>query len=142
MNLFLDTSALMKLYVAEPNSSTVRRWVDEAEIVSACRIAWAEFMAAVAARVRVRPQPPTDIDARAALRRDWPSIAKVEVSQPLVERAGELATMFGLRGYDSVQLAAAERLHLGSPIPVVFGCFDQRLSAAAQSMGIALPAPD
>lgn len=47
------------------------------------------------------------IAARQALARDWPHFFVVEVTQPVVERAGEFAETFALRGYDSVQLAAA-----------------------------------
>ena len=52
----------------------------------------------------------TTINAvRRRLRNDWPDYAIVEVTQPLVEPAGDYADLFALRGYDSVQLAAARR---------------------------------
>jgi len=41
---------------------------------------------------------------------------------------------FALRGYDSVQLAAAHELHRGSDQPVTFACFDRRLQQAAALM--------
>jgi hypothetical protein len=56
----------------------------------------------------------------------------VEVSQPLVEAAGRLADAFALRGYDSVQLAAAHQLQCSVEQPVTFACFDRRLNQAAQ----------
>ena len=56
----------------------------------------------------------------------------VEVSQPLVETAGRFADVFALRGYDSVQLAAAHELHVNAEQSVLFACFDRRLNQAAQ----------
>lgn len=70
--------------------------------------------------------------ARERLRQIWPSLSLVEVSQPLVEAAGRFADGFALRGYDSVQLAAASVLQASTDEPVVFACFDRRLNQAAQ----------
>ncbi len=56
----------------------------------------------------------------------------VEVSQPLVEAPGRFADAFGLRGYDSVQLAATHLLQSAIDQPLTFACFDHRLSQAAQ----------
>ena len=41
------------------------------------------------------------------------------------------AEAFALRGYDSVQLAAAHNLHEQFALPLAFACFDRRLSQAA-----------
>jgi hypothetical protein len=57
--------------------------------------------------------------------------AIVEVSQPLVETAGRFADVFALRGYDSVQLAAAHELHVNAEQTVVFASYDRRLNQAA-----------
>jgi hypothetical protein len=40
--------------------------------------------------------------------------------------------VFALRGYDSVQLAAAHELHDKGGQPVIFACDDRRLNQAAQ----------
>jgi hypothetical protein len=49
--------------------------------------------------------------ARERLQQFWPFFCIVEVSQDLVETAGRHSNGFALRGYDSVQLAAATTLH-------------------------------
>ena len=41
----------------------------------------------------------------------------------------------GLRGYDSVQLAAAHQLHEHFALPLTFACFDRRLNQAATIAG-------
>ena len=52
MILFLDTSALVKLYVEEADSETVRGWVEEAEEVACQWIAYVEAQSALAAKQR------------------------------------------------------------------------------------------
>ena len=47
MILFCDTSALVKLYIAEPESDALKAFMLEAEAVAVCRIAWAEAHAAL-----------------------------------------------------------------------------------------------
>jgi predicted adenine nucleotide alpha hydrolase (AANH) superfamily ATPase len=51
--------------------------------------------------------------------------------------AGEYADTFALRGYDSVQLAAAYETKRISQSPVCFACFDLRLNKAAKALGLA-----
>lgn len=137
MILFLDTSALVKLYIAEADSPAVHEAVARAETVAACRIAWAEACAALARRAREVPADESAIiAAREALAQDWPHFFIVEVTQPVVERAGEFAETFALRGYDSVQLAAAYEILAVAPGEVTFSCFDNRLNKAAKVLGL------
>jgi hypothetical protein len=49
-----------------------------------------------------------------------------------------MAFTYGLRGYDSVHLAAAHFFHQHSGEPLHFACFDKRLNAAAKSLGLHL----
>jgi len=135
--LFLDTSALVKLYIVEADSPVVHASVARAETVAVCRIAWAEACAALARRAREVPADETAIiAARQALARDWPHFFVVEVTQTVVERAGEFAETFALRGYDSVQLAAACEILAVAPGGVAFSCFDNRLNKAARVLGL------
>lgn len=133
MILFCDTSALIKLLIEEPGTPEMLQASAEALAIAACRISWAEAMAAMARRQREDPLSAAAIElARERLRQIWPSFSLVEVSQPLVETAGRFADGFALRGYDSVQLAAASVLQASTAEPVVFACFDRRLNQAAQ----------
>lgn len=137
MILFCDTSALVKLYVQEEFTEAVCAAADAAEVVAVCRIAWAEAMAALARRVRESPADGDMVDRiRDRLRRDWGDYAIVEVTQSLVELAGDYADTFALRGYDSVQLAAARTLQRATGAQVQFACFDVRLQKAAAVLGL------
>lgn len=137
MILYCDTSALIKLYLQEDQSNQMLTAARTADVLAVCRITWAEAMAGFARRVREVEEDGERIEqARQRLQADWPRYAIVEVNQPLVERAGELADIFALRGYDSVQLAAALVLKTGADETVTFACFDKRLSKAALVLGL------
>ncbi|MCS5700482.1 type II toxin-antitoxin system VapC family toxin [Cyanobium sp. FGCU-52] len=133
MILYCDTSALIKLLVQEPGSDRLQRVSSEAEAIAVCRVTWAEAMAAMARRQREDPLSSSDLEqARQLLIRTWAQFLIVEISQRLVESAGRYADAFALRGYDSVQLAAAHELHRSTALPITFACSDRRLNQAAQ----------
>lgn len=141
MILFCDTSALVKLYIREDSSREMQAVAGVATAIAVCRITWAEIMAALARRARELPNDAEAIEiVRKRLRTDWPRYAVVEVTQPLVELAGEYADTFALRGYDSVQLAAARTLQDMAGEEVQFACFDARLGKAARVLGMPGPA--
>lgn len=137
MILFCDTSALVKLYIVEAGSEELKARIPEAEAVSVCRIAWAEAHAALSRRAREVPGDTIVIEqARTALAADWPHFVVMEIDQALVELAGEYADAFALRGYDSIQLAAAFQAGRIARSPVFFACFDARLNKAASLLGM------
>ncbi|MEO5834434.1 MAG: type II toxin-antitoxin system VapC family toxin, partial [Nakamurella sp.] len=83
----------------------------DADTVVAVRLAYVEVAAAVA-RAR-RSGRLSELDHRRsvqALDLLWSQIDVVEIDDPLIRRAAELAELLGLRGYDAVHCAAAERL--------------------------------
>lgn len=99
MILFCNTSAPVKLSVREAGAASA---------MALCRIAWSQAVAAMARRAGDVPADAEALDAaRQRLRKHWPHPVVVAGTQPLVEQAGEYADTFALRGYDSVQLAAA-----------------------------------
>ena len=94
-------------------------------------------MAALARRAREVEVDSNVIEqARQRLQTHWARYAIVEVNQHLVELAGEHADTFALRGYDSVQLAAACVLRSQAQDVVRFACFDKRLRKAAKVLDI------
>ena len=137
MILFCDTSALIKLYVRESFTEEMLAAAAAASQLAVCRIAWAEAMAALARRSRESPADADVIETvRHRLQSDWRDYVIMEVTQALVELAGDYADTFALRGYDSVQLASALMLSQASRAPVQFACFDRRLEKAARVLGL------
>jgi predicted nucleic acid-binding protein len=139
MILYLDTSALLKLYLAEPGSQRMQQATNDAVATVTHLITYAEMRAALAQAVRMKRLSEADRAYQAqAFEADWPALQVIAVDEPLVRRAGELAERFGLRGYDSVHLAAAERAFDGAGRPATFmlAAFDDGLRIAAEALGL------
>jgi len=137
MILFCDTSALVKLYVKEPQSKRVTEAAEASEMICVSRIAWVELHAAVARRGREVPESQPALEmVKQQFREDWPRFGVLETSQALVEMAGEFADAFALRAYDAVQLASAARLKQAVDEGLLFACFDRRLNQAAGLLGM------
>lgn len=137
MTLYLDTSAFIKLYVAEPGAERVREAVARAGALYTHLITYAEMRAALARLHRAGRE--TAVSQREHLRefeRDWLALAMILPDERMIRRAGDLAAQFGLRGYDSVHLAAAESLVVDRRHPVHFASFDEALNAAATGLGL------
>ena len=131
MILYVDASALVTLYVEEPGSEAVATGVQRAEAVVTVRVTYAEARAALA---RQRREGGLTVPApRRAVRQlddERGTYNVVDVSDPVVRRAGALADRHALRGYDTVQLAAALDVR-DAGADLEFACFDDRLARAA-----------
>jgi predicted nucleic acid-binding protein len=136
----LDTSALVKVYVEETHSASVRRWMEEATVVTTSIVAYPEAAAAFA-RKRRESEIEQEVFARvlAALDEDWANYAVVEIDE---RAAGTLAVKHGLRGFDAIHLAAALALKPETTdVSVSFCTFDGRLTEAAAAEGLAIMKP-
>lgn len=139
MRLYLDTSALVKLYVEEKGSSLIRQAVAEADTVATTIIAYVEAHAAFARRQRERTISLSDYkQITRDFKVDWRRYLVLEVTERLVERAGELAEDHHLRAYDAIHLASAGVLKERLADVVSFACWDSRLQAAARREGLDL----
>ncbi len=139
MILYLDTSALLKLYLEETGSGAVRNHVAGAAAVYTHLVTYVEMRAALARAVRMGRVSEEDLRYQVArLEDDWSALAVVDVDDALVRRAGRLAEQHGLRGYDSVHAAAAERIqeNVSGGVEFLFAAFDGALCAAVDSIGI------
>lgn len=137
MILYLDTSAFIKLYVAEPGAERVREYVERARALHTQLITYAEMRAALARLYRAgRESAATHRQHLREFERDWQTMAITIPDERMVRRAGDLAERYRLRGYDSVHLAAAESLVIDPNHPVHFVCFDDSLNKAAVSLGL------
>ena len=126
---YLDTSALVKLVVAEPETAALRAWLDEVDRVPvAADLARTELLRAVR-----RAAPDRVLQARAVL----DSVTLVEVTANLFEAAGRLDPP-ELRSLDVIHLACA--LDLGDDLDGLV-TYNERLAEAAQFNGISITAP-
>ena len=109
MILYLDTSALVKLYAEEPGSGEVRSAVREAHVVAVSEIGYVEARSALARKEREGSFSTDEHDA--AIEQLQQDYRQVYLSRPLtgdlIVRAGELTRKHALRAYDAVHLATA-----------------------------------
>lgn len=136
MNLYLDTSALVKLYVEEPGRPIVMAAVDRADVVGTSIVALVEARAALARRRREHGLAPGAYRrAGRLLQGDWPRYIRFEVTEALVANAANLAEKLHLRAYDAVHLASGlvMQAQVGD---TVFACWDQDLARAAAKVGL------
>ncbi len=129
MAFYVDTSALVNLVVAEPETAALRAWLEEPgrELVS-CDLARTELMRAVR-----RVMSDRVLQARAVL----DSVTLVQATPAVFEDAGRLDPS-GLRSLDAIHLAAA--LELGDDLEGLV-TYDDRLAAAAIANGVAVMTP-
>jgi predicted nucleic acid-binding protein len=66
---------------------------------------------------------------------DWPSFTRLAVSPMTIERASGIAWNYGLRGYDSLHLAAALLWQEALGTQITFATFDREFWLAAQKAG-------
>ncbi|MFZ2124001.1 MAG: type II toxin-antitoxin system VapC family toxin [Rhodoferax sp.] len=137
MILFCDTSALMKLYAHEQNSDWTRIQVEGAQTCVVSQVTWVEMCSALSLKSRTNQLTPPQITlAMERLKVEWPGYVRLALDNSLIITAGELALTFGLRAYDSLQLASAQRAHSQAGSTLAFACFDKQLNAAAKALGI------
>ena len=132
----------MKLYASELYSDWTRAQVTAASHCLVSQITWVEMCAAFALKERTGQVTPRQ--TKASLKRlhaEWPIYVRAAIEPPLLIKAGELALQFGLRAYDSVQLASAYQAHLQLGRNMVFLCFHQQLNVAAGKLGLNLQLP-
>ena len=137
MIVYLDASALVKCYVAEPGSQAVTSLITNADTVGTAAISRAEVSAALGKARRIKVL--TQAEAASALQvftADWENLVRLQITEVLVARAANLAWNHGLRGYDAVHLAAATFWQEMLGEPVVLSTFDRQLWQGASMTGL------
>jgi uncharacterized protein len=108
---YIDTSAVVPLLIAEPGSARAATLWDGADRVVSVRLIYPETRAALTQAERLGRLTARQLrDAVAEFDSLFEEIDLIEVDDALARRAGELAEVRRLRGYDAVHLAAADRV--------------------------------
>ena len=147
---YLDTSALVKRYVAETGSAFITQITDSAigNEIWISTITCVEIVAAFYRRVRIGSL--TNAEAAAAeqnFRQDLHGVLRLwDVTPSILSQAMALAKLHSLRAYDSIQLATATdlltQLRHGNLPPVNFLSADQSLNQAALAEGLLVDDPN
>ncbi|HTX81195.1 MAG TPA: type II toxin-antitoxin system VapC family toxin [Streptosporangiaceae bacterium] len=126
---YLDTSAFVKLVVAEPESSALRRAITRWPQRASSTLLRTETIRALRRSGNTGQIP--------AARRLLRGVSMVRADEPLLDRAADLEPD-ELRTLDAIHLASA--LEIGQDLGVMIA-YDIRLKAAAQAYGLAVESP-
>lgn len=136
MTRYFDASALVKRYVRETGSITVRRLLASG-IAASSRLSEVEVSSGIIRRAREGAFTIQQRDGMlAALQRDVPALAMVEMTPEITADARTLLMRHPLRAGDAVQLASCLYLQQQLAHPVPFVAFDGRLVQAARAEGL------
>ena len=143
MNVFADSSALVKLYVPESGHAAIRAMAKPLVISSLARV---EVPAALWGKSRTGELSAADAAVLvSAFEFDFHGdkveesiFAVVAVDEAIVVSAARHAARHGLRAYDAVQLASAVAARDADPSVDTFAVFDKKLRDAAAVEGFAV----
>lgn len=139
MNLYMDTSALIKRYVNEAGSEEVRNWLRAAEITATAVITRAEIAAGLSRLSRMNSIGMSEYDlALEQFHSEWLDYHRLPITEPLVARADSLARAHSLRGYDAIHLASALAWQDVLGLSVSLATFDRELLEAGKRAGLAV----
>jgi uncharacterized protein len=137
--LYLDTSALVKIYAEEEGSELVRQGIRASDLVATSLMSYTETRSALARKSRSREiSRAIFTKCKKEFDRDWRRLHRLPIDELLVRKAGELAEEHALRTLDALHLATADSLQTALRYTVTFACFDVTLNGAAETRGFTL----
>ena len=144
-SVYLDTSALIKLYVEEEGTERVVAITDDFDGVQVMILDVTPLEARSAVRRRQREGDISGADAERILDRIEDDTSSSFLVQPstsaVIEGAARLIDRHPLRAYDALQLAGCLVVRDIVPGPLTFVCADVRLCGAAELEGLAVLNP-
>ena len=146
--LYLDTSALVKLFIEEDGSTRVRslaRGAASADVLLSSRLGYTEAAVTLARLVHLGRLPGDYLlSCLGTLERYWEqSIQEVDIIETVLQDARQLAQRFPLRTYDAIHLASArEAKRMLKDVfdgELLFFAFDSALVRVARLLGFSIP---
>jgi len=131
---YLDTSALIKRFVAEKGSPQVESLVSQRGHVATAKIAYAEVYAGLARKHREGYLPGSQYTlACRQFEAEWQAYIRVDLRDEILVLARDLIQRHPLRGYDAIHLASAINLQSVLGEEITFVAADGGLLRAARA---------
>lgn len=141
MIAFLDTSALVKLYIAENGTEALQRYVENA-VVAVSPLTYGEAHATFARRLRegllTSGEHPLLCQG---FESDWDTLLQIPFSQEVLAQIPALCRSHPLRGADAMQMACCLMLREEN-VEVLFVTSDRQLLTACSAEGIEILDPE
>lgn len=129
MSLYVDSSALLKRYIDEPDSDAADALLRSDPSLVTGRHTIVEVRRNLARLLAERDAGP----AKAAFMDDAQKLSLIELDAQTCELAAGIGELTGVRTLDALHLAAAQRVG-GAAVP--FLTFDLRQAQAARTLGL------
>jgi len=131
---YLDTSALIKRFIAEQGSLLVRRLVTREGPIATAKVAYAEAYSGLTRKHREGNLSVGQYaQACRQFEREWPAYVRVELQDEILHLARDLIRRHPLRGFDAIHLASALTLKQALREDITFAAADDRLLRAASA---------
>ena len=128
MTSYVDSSALVKRYVKESDSSFAVSLIDADKVIVTSWLSFVEVR-----KVITRALNTSDLTlAKRVLVEDLDKMALISPDVSTWQAAADIADAFGVRSLDAVHLACAQRLRIQG---LRFVTFDIRQAVAARALG-------
>ena len=128
MSLYVDSSALLKRYIAESDSQIAEQYLLADTVWVTARHTWVEVRRNLARLLKGGDL----LEAQRYFESDFRRINVVELDETTCAQAAQIAEVFLLRTLDALHLAALRRV--GPDIPLL--SFDIRQAQAARTLAI------
>lgn len=129
MTAYVDSSALLKLYLSEPETDVAFEVLHRHRVWTTGRHTLVEVRRNLA---RVLSGPDLAA-AQAAFSEDWNNVAVVELDELTCEHAAKLAEQTGIKSLDALHLGAAAVAGAAVGLPII--TFDRQVIAGGRSLG-------
>jgi predicted nucleic acid-binding protein len=135
---YFDSSALLKLFLNEPDAEVALNVWNQAEQVTTSGISYLEVRAGLARAARENPAKLSRTgyeDAKRQFDQLWAQVISLTITERLIHQASDVAERYSLRAYDSLQFAAVLDV---ADDDVVLATTDRELERAARAAAISL----
>jgi uncharacterized protein len=129
VTVYADASAMLKLYLDEPDSEVARGILREDPVwISSC-------VTTIEVRRNLRRLLDDDSfeEARSVFELDWSEALSLEIDDATAARAAALSERTGVKSLDAIHLEGALRAGAPDGVPII--TFDRGLATAVRSLG-------